>query len=472
MSLTRGVLLAGKFLTQHELNTVSANDQRNRLIFEIATRTKENGARLQGMDDATLAGVGALFVFLREAKARSDQELKTMTADDLRNILIVGVGAQTGLAGPVLQGMKNIDLVLLALGKETPGSLVRGTYLGGVLMAGGFATHAQILKPAFDQRNTLIFQLATHSKEPGGKLQGLNDFDLAGAGALFVLLRDGKIRKDTELKTMTVDDQRNVLIVEIGAQTGLGSKLQGLRNMDLVRIALGEDPAVIFKENKLPGPLQPLPLEPYVFNIDSFEMKTHKSDRDHSDSDWLSIVVTILDPVTKNSRALPLKTIQIGGSIKTGDIMKGAFASDPIDAKDSEVVMVVLVLTNLGSSKAEEQFAQAVKVGNKVVGVVGPIAGTVIGFIFGAPQEGFKIGQEIAKGVDTAISTLSDIFDFLGIHIGPPNCNGIVFQDTIVYQPNELSNARNKPASKEYTGSQGNERCGDAPVTVMNFAIQ
>jgi hypothetical protein len=471
MSFTRGVLLAGKFLTQHELNKLPANDQRNTLIFELATRTKENGSRLQGMDDDTLAGVGALFVFMREAGNRTDQELKTMTADDLRNTVIVGVGAQTGLSGPVLQGMKNIDLVLLALGREVPNSLTPGTYLGGVLMAGGFATHVQLLKMTTDQqRNTLIFQLATHAREDGRKLQGLNDFDLAGAGALFVLLRNGKIRTDAELKAMTVDDQRNVLIVEVGAQTGLGSQLQGLRNMDLVRIALGQDPTALFKP--LPPPLSSPPREPYVFNISSFEMKTHKSDGDHSDSDWLSIVVTILDPVTKNVRALPLKTIQIGGSIKTGDIMRGTFASDPIDANDGEAVMVTLVLTNLGSSDAEEQFAQAVKVGDKVVGVVAPIAGAVIGFIFGGdPGEGFKVGQEVAKGVDTAISTLSDIFDFLHVHVGPPNCNGIVFQDTIVYQPNELLNARNKPASKEYTGTQDNERCGDAPVTRMNFSL-
>src|SRR5438105_13819838 len=126
MSLIRGVLLAGKFLTQHELNKVSANDQRNRLIFELATRTKENGGHLQGMDDNTVAGVGALFVFLRGGKIRSDQDLKTMTADDRRNTVIVGVNAQTGLSGPVLQGMKNIELVHLALGKEVPRSPTAG----------------------------------------------------------------------------------------------------------------------------------------------------------------------------------------------------------------------------------------------------------------------------------------------------------------------------------------------------------
>ena len=41
---------------------------------------------------------------------------------------------------------------------------------------------------------------------------------------------------------MSVDDQRNVAIVEIGVQTNLGSKLQGLRNMDLVLTAMGVDP--------------------------------------------------------------------------------------------------------------------------------------------------------------------------------------------------------------------------------------
>ena len=107
-----------------------------------------------------------------------------MTGDDLRNTLIVGVNTQTGISGSDLQGMRNIDLVLLALGKQAPGSLTFGTYLGGVLMAGGFATYGQLLKMGTDeQRNTLIFQLATHSKEDGGKLQGLNDFDLAGAAA-------------------------------------------------------------------------------------------------------------------------------------------------------------------------------------------------------------------------------------------------------------------------------------------------
>ena len=36
MSLIRGVLLAGKFRTHHELNRMSQEDQRNTLIVEMA----------------------------------------------------------------------------------------------------------------------------------------------------------------------------------------------------------------------------------------------------------------------------------------------------------------------------------------------------------------------------------------------------------------------------------------------------
>ena len=105
--------------------------------------------------------------------------------------------------------------------------------------------------------------------------------------------------------------------------------------------------------------------------------------------------------------------------------------SDRIDAKDSDIVIISYMLTNLGSSDAEEQFAQAVKV-TEIVDVAGPIAEAAIGFFFGEPVEGMQIGEEVAKGFDTAVDTLSDVFDFLGVHFGPPNCNGEVFHDTLL----------------------------------------
>ena len=213
MSLIRGVMLAGKFRTQHELNGMSHDDQRNTLIVELGGRTNQSGAHLQAMDDATLAGTGAVLVFLREAKIRDDTALKTMSDDDMRNTLIVELAAQTHLPVPVLQGLSNIDLVLLGLGKD-------GSFIRGVLLAGKFRNEHELNGMSHDdQRNTLIVELGGRTNQSGAHLQAMDDATLAGTGAVLVFLREAKIRDDTALKTMTDDDMRNTLIVELAAQT-------------------------------------------------------------------------------------------------------------------------------------------------------------------------------------------------------------------------------------------------------------
>ncbi|MGC3971892.1 MAG: hypothetical protein QM775_32475 [Pirellulales bacterium] len=207
--------------------------------------------------------MGAVLVYLRTARIRDDAALKGMTSDDMRNILIVELGAQTHLSGPVLQGMSNIELVLLGLGKPQPGSLALGNYIRGVLLAGQFRTQHELNQmSADDQRNTLIVEMAAHSNQ--SNFQALNDFQLGGVGAVMVFLRGAGIRTDADLKKMSADDQRNVAIVEVGAQTNLGSKLQGLTNMDIVLTALGVDP--VFQQ-KPPIP-QPPPANGDIVTFD------------------------------------------------------------------------------------------------------------------------------------------------------------------------------------------------------------
>jgi hypothetical protein len=238
MSLIRGVLLAGKFRTQHELNVMSADDQRNTLIVEMKRHTNQPGGHFQSLDDSALAGAGAVFVFLREAGIRTEPQLKTISDDDQRNILIVELGRQTHLSGPVLQGMSNMDLVLLGLGKD-------GSFIRGVLLAGKFRSQRELNTMSHDdQRNTLIVELSGRTNQPSRHFQSLNDAALAGAGAVLLFLRNGGIRTEVQLKTISDDDQRNILIVELGAQTKLsGAILQGLSNLDLVLEGLGGTPA-------------------------------------------------------------------------------------------------------------------------------------------------------------------------------------------------------------------------------------
>jgi hypothetical protein len=238
----RGVLLAGKFRTQRELNKMSHVDQRNTLIVELTNRS--NQSNFQSFDNDTLAGMGAVLVFLREAKIRGDRTLKTMTADDQRNTLIVEIGAMTGL-GSALQGLSNMDLVLVGLGSNLATSGIQpgvaSFFIRGDLLAGHFRTQHELNRMTHDdQRNTLIVELAAHSNQTN--YQQFNDVTLEGMGAVMVTLRGARIRDDNALKTMSADDQRNTLIVEIGAQTGLGAKLQALSNMDLVLAALGVEP--------------------------------------------------------------------------------------------------------------------------------------------------------------------------------------------------------------------------------------
>jgi hypothetical protein len=209
MNLIRGALLAGRFRTHHALNTMSPDDQRNTLIVEMVKHSNQPGPHYQGMNDANLAGAAAVMVFIRAGKIRTDAELKTMSDDDQRNTLIVEINALTKL-GSLLQSFSNIELVLLGLGKLPPGGLSQSSFVRGVLLAGGFRTHHDLIAmSAEDQRNTLIVEMVAHSNQPVGFYQGLNDFELAGVGAVMVFLRGAGIRDDAQLRTISADDQRS-----------------------------------------------------------------------------------------------------------------------------------------------------------------------------------------------------------------------------------------------------------------------
>ena len=255
MSLIRGVLLAGQFRTQHELNTMSDEDQRNTLIVELSSRTNQSVGHFQGMNNDTLAGTEAVLVFIRTAKIRTDSEIKSMSDDDLRNTLIVEIGIQTGI-GHELQGLSNMDLVLVGLGSDhatrgiAPGRV--SNFVRGVLLAGQFRTQRELNTMSDeDQRNTLIVELSNRTNQTVAHFQGMNDDTLAGIGAVLVFIRTAKIRTDSEIKSMSDDDLRNTLIVEIGAQTGLSHVLQGLSNMDLFTGGLGVNLKPLIAQNEI-----------------------------------------------------------------------------------------------------------------------------------------------------------------------------------------------------------------------------
>jgi len=147
----RGVLLAGKFRTQGELDVMSADNQRNTLIVEMTGRTNKSVGYFQAMDNATLAGAGAVLVFIREAGIRDDQAIRTMSDDDLRNTLIVVLETRTNLQVGVLQGMTNVDLVLLGLGRKD-----RWIHVRSGRMDGKFQHNSANFRNAYNGSSPLI----------------------------------------------------------------------------------------------------------------------------------------------------------------------------------------------------------------------------------------------------------------------------------------------------------------------------
>ncbi len=225
-----GVLLVGKFRTQQQLGAMTPDNRRNTLIVELANRTKDTVGHYRSLNNAELAGAGSLLVYLRGTGSRTDPQIKTMSADDLRNTVIVEVAAQTH-RGQDLQALRNGDLIQLVLG--------RNSYVRGVLLIGRFRSQRDLdSMSAGDQRNTLITELANRTKSTVGYYQSLRDPELAGAGALLLYLRETGSRTDPQIKTMSADDMRNTVIVEVAAQTGRGRNLQALSNIDLVKLVL------------------------------------------------------------------------------------------------------------------------------------------------------------------------------------------------------------------------------------------
>ena len=418
MSAIRGVLLTGKFRTHHELNQMSADDQRNTLIVELAGRTKQTPGplspspiqRLQSMNAEALAGLGAIYVYLRDARIRSESQLRTMSDDDLRNTMIVESDAQTHL-GSSLQGWSNLDLVLRGLGHQDFGRALRlPTYLRGVLLAGRFRTHAELNGMSLDDmRNTLIVELARYSNEPN--YQAFDDFALAGMGAVMVFLREGKIRNDQELGTMSADDQRNTLIVEIEAQTRQGvATLQSLSNMDLVRLGLGLEPQDVLAPTRPPLSSPPSKLQ---FRIRGF------SEHDSTDAllqganDEVYMSAVAFDSATVTVRPDGQVAPEMIQAPTIGDVssdaIRGPWAqnphvlvefdlSRPADYPRAFVVTLLLVehdsqdvgeafivlKDKLGSTAREQITAAAISAGAVAGTAVLPGIGTAVGAAAGA----------------------------------------------------------------------------------------
>src|SRR5690242_17692902 len=111
----RGVLLAGAFRREDELNAMTTEDKRNTMIVACNNYTNQSIPYFQGMSDDDLVGKLATGVFLEKADIRNREALHQMSDDDQRNTIIVVNNMRTDRPIPYLQGLSNKELVQLGL---------------------------------------------------------------------------------------------------------------------------------------------------------------------------------------------------------------------------------------------------------------------------------------------------------------------------------------------------------------------
>jgi hypothetical protein len=109
-----GVLSVGAWLSQG-LMVLSADDKRNAVIRQLNARTRDSVPSLQSFNDDQLIAKAAIYIFLLSARARTQDEMRSMSTDDLRNAIIVANENREHLGIPVLQSYDDQRLVLLAL---------------------------------------------------------------------------------------------------------------------------------------------------------------------------------------------------------------------------------------------------------------------------------------------------------------------------------------------------------------------
>jgi len=111
----RGVLLAGDFRSENDLNNMTTEDKRNTMIVACTECTNQSVPYFQGMNDDQLVGKLATSVFLEQAGLRNREALHQLSDDDQRNTLIVVNNMRTDRPIPELQGKSNKELVQIGL---------------------------------------------------------------------------------------------------------------------------------------------------------------------------------------------------------------------------------------------------------------------------------------------------------------------------------------------------------------------
>jgi hypothetical protein len=226
--------------------------------------------------------------------------------------------------------------------------------------------------------------------------------------------------------------------------------------------------------------------------FDRIVIQNQKSDTKHFDTDWLHLVWFTGGPGGPQPIQVTIPLLNIQGSfhLHTGDVIPPLpFAGN---ANDTDVVMAVYAITNLGSSDWSDQANQAAQITNQIAQsvtdvyltaarmVLEAIASDVTGIVWiNVVTENLvdpnwnSIINVVNSAIDAAFNgVINPVLDWVANQFanlfGSPNCNGEVLHDYVIFVPNSPNDGS---LHCTYTGSQRNSSCGEAPHTEVDITM-
>jgi Tfp pilus assembly major pilin PilA len=226
-NMPKQAVLVNGWRTLAELNIMSADDIRNTLIVELSKHSTDQVPALQGETSSNLAAHALIYYFLL-AEGYTVPSLAAMSLDNQRNTIIVILNKLLGIKIPTLQSYQNGQLVSVLM------SSTGGSKITKAVLLNGWRTQAELVSMSgADIRNTLIVELSICSTDTVPALQAQNNQQLAAHGLIyFFLLKQGYTQP--ALKGMSLDNQRNTLIVILNKL--LGISIQSLQALDNSRL--------------------------------------------------------------------------------------------------------------------------------------------------------------------------------------------------------------------------------------------
>jgi hypothetical protein len=225
-----------------------------------------------------------------------------------------------------------------------------------------------------------------------------------------------------------------------------------------------------------------------ILKFDRIEILNQKSDSDHSDNDWLSLVWFINDR-PGIEQTVPFRNLQGNKVLHSGDVVSGFEQS--IICEDTDIVTAVYTITNLGSLSWEDQAREASRITQQVSRGAADVYLQALeyalrligqGMVPGAPPPAVIIAQVLAPVLDKLSGKILDLVDLAFEKVitpvvgwmadqaanllGHPNCNGEVMHDAFVFLPGADTLIS---FSKTYEGPQENDYCGSPPHTKIDL---